>query len=82
MNGTCITNPRRRRCELLELAVMSSVQSAGAYHLTEVVNQRSAPRDFGLRLAQEDEVSVPGDARHVTGRGDSGLKHRRWVYGT
>ena len=44
-------------CELLELAVMSSVQRRRvSSHLTEVVNHRIRTADFDFDCAQEDEV--------------------------
>jgi hypothetical protein len=49
--------PTPGECELLELAVMSSVQRRRVQsHLTEVVNQRIRTAVFDFDCAQEDEV--------------------------
>ena len=61
-------------CELLELAVMSSVQRRRVLaQMTELVNQKIRTAFFDFDCAQEDEVErYRAMLRDVTGRGDSG----------
>ena len=71
-------------CELLELAVMSSVQRRRVLgHMTEVVNQRMRTAVFDYDCAQENDVQrYRAMLARQPGAAVLGLNGRRWACGS